>query len=49
VGKKFPGLVHRRQAEGVAYASESSTGMKTEQILWGTPEQGDVPPPAGLK
>ena len=27
-GKKLPGLVRRRQAEGVAYASEPSAGMK---------------------
>ena len=30
VGKKLPGLVRRRQAEGVAYASEPSAGMKIE-------------------
>ena len=29
-GKKLPGLVRRRQAEGVAYASAPSAGMKIE-------------------
>ena len=29
-GKRLPGLVRRRQAEGVAYASEPSAGMKIE-------------------
>lgn len=48
-GKKLPGLVRRRQAEGVAYASAPLAGMKIEEDSCGKPEQGDVPPPQGLK
>lgn len=44
-GKKLPGLVRRRQAEGVAYASAPLAGMKIEEDSWGKLEQGDVPPP----
>ena len=32
-GKKLPGLVRRRQAEGSAYASAPSAGMKTDPDL----------------
>lgn len=44
-GKKLPGLVRRRQAEGVAYASAPLAGMKIEEDSWAKLEQGDVPPP----
>lgn len=44
-GKKLPGLVRRRQAEGVAYASAPLAGMKIGEYSWGKLEQGDVPPP----
>ena len=44
-GEKLPGLVRRRQAEGIAYASEPSAGMKIDKDSVGKPEQGDIPPP----
>ncbi|MGU5727515.1 lysozyme [Aeromonas jandaei] len=40
VGKKLPGLVRRRQAEGVAYASEPSAGMKIDRDSVGEARKG---------
>ncbi len=39
-GKKLPGLVRRRQAEGVAYASEPSAGMKIDRDSVGEARKG---------